>query len=88
MFDTLVDAVAAYRAADAERRAALKAETAAHRATRAVIEELRVAGHVDLIRALAMESANDRAPTVRARYTAEIDRLIEAVDLPGAGSAR
>jgi hypothetical protein len=77
MFDSLRDAVTAYRASDADRREAAAAEVAAHQRTRAVVEELRAGGHTELIRALAMESANARAPQVRAPYTAEIDRLIE-----------
>jgi hypothetical protein len=76
MFDSLGDAVAAYRAADAERWAAVRAEVAALERTHAVIEVLRAGGHLELISALAMESATGSSPKAYARYAAEVDRLV------------
>jgi hypothetical protein len=75
MFDSLPEAVAAYRAADAERWAAVRAETAAVARTHAVLEALRADGHLDLVRALALESASGGSPKAHARYAAEVDRL-------------
>jgi hypothetical protein len=77
MFDSLADAVAAYRAADADRWAAVRVEAAALERTHAVIEVLRAGGHLELIRLLAMESANGRSPKAHARYAAEVDDLVE-----------
>jgi hypothetical protein len=77
MFDSLVQAVAAYRAADAERWAAVRVEAAALERTHAVIEALRTGGHVELIRVLALESATGSSPAAHARYAAQVDRLVE-----------
>src|SRR3954467_15866026 len=68
MFESLVEAVAAYRTADTDRWAAVRAETAALERTHAVIEVLRAGGHLELIRLLAMESATEGSPQAHARY--------------------
>jgi hypothetical protein len=77
MFESLVEAVAAYRTADAERWAAVRVETAALERTHAVIEALRAGGHLELIRLLAMESATGGSPKAHARYASQVDRLVE-----------
>jgi hypothetical protein len=77
MFDSLGEAVAAYRAADTERWAAVRVEAAALERTHVVIEALRAGGHLELIRLLAMESATGGSPKAHARYAAEVDTLVE-----------
>jgi hypothetical protein len=76
MFESLSEAIAAYRAADAERWAAVRVEAAALERTHAVIEALRTGGHLELIRLLAMESATGGSPEAHARYAAEVDDLV------------
>jgi hypothetical protein len=76
MFDSLAEAVAAYRDADAERWAAVRVEAAALERTHAVIEALRADGHLQLIKMLAMESATGRSPEAHARYAAAVDDLV------------
>jgi|tagenome__1003787_1003787.scaffolds.fasta_scaffold10836309_1 hypothetical protein len=77
MCESLAGAVAAYRAADAERWAAVRAEAAALERTHAVLEELRAGGHLELVRLLALESATGRSPLAHARYRAAVDGLVE-----------
>jgi hypothetical protein len=87
MFESLVDAVAAYRAADAERWAAVRGEATALERTHFVLEELRAGGYLELIRLLAMESATGSSPKAHARYVAQVDRLVEESDQSSWGSA-
>jgi hypothetical protein len=77
MCESLAGAVAAYRAADAERWAAVRAEVAALERTHALIEGLRADGHLELVRLLALESASGGSPQAHARYRAAVDGLVE-----------
>jgi hypothetical protein len=76
MFDSLAEAVAAYREADAERWAAVRVEAAALERTHAVIEALRAGGHLQLIKMLAMESATGSSSEAHTRYAAAVDDLV------------